>query len=74
MNWVPCIAALGIGACAGYMLHTARTRMLTARERADMLELRKKLNEAVRTVEAVNDLILRRQQSIIQMPKPKPRA
>ena len=68
MHWVPCIAALGIGACAGYMLHTARARMLTAREKADMLELRRKLSEAVATVEAVNKLILRRQAQ--QMPRP----
>ncbi len=74
MNWVPCIAALGIGACAGYMLHTARSRMLTARERKDMLAMRAKLNEALAVVQSVNDLILRQQRGIIQMPKPKPRA
>ncbi len=68
MHWACWVAATAIGTCAGYMLHGARVRMLSAREKADMEALRTKLSEALATVEAVNALILKRQ--ALQMPRP----
>ena len=60
MHWACWIAASAIGTCAGYMLHSARMRMLTGKERAEMERLKAKLRETLATVEAVHDLIVKR--------------
>lgn len=72
MHWACWIAASALGVCAGYMLHSARVRMLTARERAEMEVIRDRLRAAADTVEAVHALI-RSREGLLPRPSIVPR-
>lgn len=61
MHWLCWLMAAAVGSCGGYLLHSVRVRMMTVREQRDLAQLKSQLNDAIATVEAVNDLILRRE-------------
>lgn len=60
MHWAPCIAALAVGLCAGYVIHNMRGRMMTERERRDLAALREKTAELQAVIDQVMGLVQKR--------------
>ncbi len=61
MHTVCWVAASLLGTAAGYLLHSVRVRMMSARERKELAALKVKLEETMHVVDSVAALIARRE-------------